>query len=452
MGEEQSGQNPMNRLASSDRDSTCCTANRRVLGQAHGSRIFELIGQLRRDESGSYLIISALLMPVLIGIVGLATDVGLWTYTHQYMQSAADSGAVSAATAYAIDNTADLSIQANSVTSGYGFTNGVSGSSVSVFRPPQSGTYSTNTNAIEVIVSQPQARLFSRIISSQSVPVTAHAIAIGQNNGKGCVLALNKMASGAITAQGSNKTVLNGCSLFSNSSSSTSLTDGGSATISALSVGVVGGISGSSNITTTQGVTTGDAPTNDPYSNVSYPSYSGCNYNNLHTSATLTLNPGVFCNGFKLDAGANVTLNPGVYYLDRGNFDISGGATLTGTGVTLVFTSSTGSNYASAQINGGATVNLTAPTSGPTAGIVIFGDRNMPSGTSFSFNGGASQTLTGAIYLPNAAVTYGGGAGGSNGCTQLVADTVTLNGNANFALNCNGLTKPIINVTAHLVE
>lgn len=54
---------------------------------------------------------------------------------------------------------------------------------------------------------------------------------------------------------------------------------------------------------------------------------------------------------------------------------MNGSATLTGTGVTLVFTSS-GNNYASATINGGATVNLTAPATGSTAGIVLFGDRN----------------------------------------------------------------------------
>jgi len=92
-----------------------------------------------------------------------------------------------------------------------------------------------------------------------------------------------------------------------------------------------------------------------------------------------------------LNAGANVTLNPGVYYLDQGSLSVNGGATLSGTGVTLVFTSSTGNNYATASVNGGATINLTPPTNGGTAGIVFFGDRNMPVGTGFSFECGASQ-------------------------------------------------------------
>ena len=50
------------------------------------------------DTSGSYLIIGALMMPVLVGAVGLGTDYGLWVHTHQTAQSATDSAAVSAAT------------------------------------------------------------------------------------------------------------------------------------------------------------------------------------------------------------------------------------------------------------------------------------------------------------------------------------------------------------------
>jgi hypothetical protein len=80
-------------------------------------------------------------------------------------------------------------------------------------------------------------------------------------------------------------------------------------------------------------------------------------------------------------------MSAGTYYLDQGNLTINGNATLTGTNVTIVFTSSSGNNYATASVNGGAVVNLTPPTTGATAGIVLVGDRNMPRGTSFSLNG-----------------------------------------------------------------
>jgi hypothetical protein len=67
----------------------------------------------------------------------------------------------------------------------------------------------------------------------------------------------------------------------------------------------------------------------------------------------------------------------------------------------------------------------------------------MPIGTAFKFNGGATQYLGGAIYVPSGAVNFSGAAGSSTNCTQLIGNTVTFTGNSNFALNCNNYgTKP----------
>jgi hypothetical protein len=274
---------------------------------------------------------------------------------------------------------------------------------------------------------------------------------------------LNGAVSASVSAQGSNNVVLSNCSLYDNSNSGTALTDGGSATISALSVNVVGGISGSSNITTTcqtnsppcsSGITTGVSPIADPYAGVPNPIPTGPILSTSNYSGTQTLNPGVYTNGIKLTSHANITLSPGTYYIEGNTgLDVAGGATLTGTGVTLVFTSNNGSTYAPATINGGANINLTAPTTGTYAGIAIFGDRQMPTTTNFKFNGGATQIFGGAIYVPKGSVQYAGGANATTGCTQLIADTITFNGNSNFALNCNGFgTTPIGTAAAALVE
>ena len=145
----------------------------------------------------------------------------------------------------------------------------------------------------------------------------------------------------------------------------------------------------------------------------------------------------------KINAGAVVTLNPGIYYLDGGDLTVNGGGTLQGTGVTLVFTSQNRNGFATASINGNAIVNLTPPTTGSTAGIVVFGDRRIPVGTDFKFNGGANQYLAGAIYVPTGSVSFAGGMGTSTSCTQLIGDTITFTGNSSFALNCNAYgTKP----------
>ena len=111
---------------------------------------------------------------------------------------------------------------------------------------------------------------------------------------------------------------------------------------------------------------------------------------------------------------------------------------MTGTGVTLIFTSSTMTSWPTVTINGGATINLTATTTGPAAGMVMFGDRNIPLGTSFKFNGGSSQFLGGVVYFPTGDVTFSGGAVTGAGCTQLIADTIKWAGNSSFAINCKG--------------
>jgi Putative Flp pilus-assembly TadE/G-like len=386
-------------------------------------------------------------MPVLVGFVGFGTDYALWVYTHQAAQAAAESAAVSAATA---GN--NFTLEGQAVAATYGFVDGSNSVTVTVNQPPQSGSHITTAGAVEVIVQRTQTPIFSAAIwKGNQVAISARAVALG--GGAGCVLALDKTASGAITVQGSAQVALSSCNLNDNSNSGTALSLGGSGSLSALGVGVVGNVSGSSGITTTNGLTTGAAATRDPYASASFGSFSGCDQTNYTVKTTgPPASPGVYCGGISINAGATLTLSPGIYYLDQGSLSMAGNSTITGTGVTLVFTSSTGKNWATADIGGNATVNLTAPTSGPTAGIVLFGDPNMDVGTTFRLGGGGSQTFGGAVYLPKAALTYSGGAS-SNGCTQIIADTITFTGNSSLAINCSGYgTKFIGTATASLVE
>jgi len=409
----------------------------------------DLLFRFLHDKSGSYLIISALLMPVLIGFVGLGTDYGLWVYTRQSAQSAADSAAVSAATE---GNASALTVQARAVTALYGFANGVNGTTVTVNQPPKSGPQTAVANAVEVIVTQQKAPLFSALFISKPLTISARSVAV-PTPGTGCVIALDSTASGAITVQGSSQINLQNCNIYDNSNSTSALTVGGTGAVTALSVGVVGGISGATSITAPDGVKTGLSPTPDPYAAMSFPPFYGCDQHNLKINSTVTLPPGVFCGGLSVTAGAVVTLNPGIYYMDQGSLSVAGNATIQGTGVTIVFTSSNNNSWATASIGSNANINLTAPTTGPTAGIVIFGDRNMTVGTVFKMTGGDTQSFGGAIYLPKAALNYAGGSSASHGCTQIVADTLNWSGTSKLSLNCSGYaTKPIGSNTAALVE
>jgi len=123
---------------------------------------------------------------------------------------------------------------------------------------------------------------------------------------------------------------------------------------------------------------------------------------------------------------------------------------LTG-GVTIVFANTTG-NPGAPNISGGATINMTAPTTGATAGIAMFQQRttctgNGNGGCPASLTGGGTQNVTGAIYFPNSQVSYAGGSSTGSQCTQIVADTINFTGGSTFNSNCASAGTQTINLT-----
>ena len=422
---------------------------RKLVSQGESS-----LKRFQRDESGTYVIIVALAMPVLVGTAGLGTEVTWWYYKHKNMQSAADSGAVSAATAGT-----NLTAQANSVTASYGYADGVNNVTVTVNQPPTLGNFTTNTQAVEVIVRQPQPRLLSALFGTGNVPISARAVALS-NPGTDCVLGLDPTASSTVNVTGSNNLNLIGCNVVSDSNASPSLNVNGSATVTVNQALAVGSISGT--ITATYGNKTGIRPVLDPYGPppAATNPCDGKNYVfNSNGKNGNTLSPGCYSGNISVNnSGTTLDLAPGIYYLNGANLSVAGNASLTctactgGQGVTLVFTGS-GKSWGTATIASNANVNLTAPNSGPTAGIVFYGDRNMPVGTAFSLEGGSSQQINGAIDLPKAALKFAGSSNASTPCTQIIGDTITFTGTSSIQVNCKGVgTKPIGVQTAQLVE
>jgi hypothetical protein len=404
-----------------------------------------LLLRLLRDEAGNYIVPMTILMPALIGFAGLGTEGGLWLYQHQSVQSAADSAAVSAAIALGGGNSATTA-QAEAITATYGFVNGANGATVTVNNPPHSGNHTSDGNALEVIVTRQQPRLLSGLFGSTPAVISGRAVAL--RSGGTCLLALNPTASGAINASGGAITNVVDCSIYSDSNSNSSISLSGGARISALSASAVGGVTqtGGGILTTTHGVTTHAAPLADPYSDVPLPSHSTCSASLSYSSGIRTISPGTYC-GMSFSSSAQVTMSPGTYIL-TGNLNVSGSAILNGTGVTLVFISN-----ANAQFTGSSQANLTAPTSGATAGMVIFGDRAMSLGTNFTFSGGSSFVFTGAIYLPRADVAISGGSQtGTPRCNQVVANKINLSGNGTFANSCAGTGARAIGASARLAE
>jgi Flp pilus assembly protein TadG len=245
-----------------------------------------------------------------------------------------------------------------------------------------------------------------------------------------CVLALDPHASASVKFQGSTKVELNGCVVASNSDSSSSVSRGGSASLTTECVNTVGGtygIGGTSNAKLACGAPQENQyPSFDPLANVVPPNYTGCepvpNGNNKKT-----LSPGTYCDKIS----GEVTLLPGVYVLKGGKIDLGGNGSLVGAGVTIFLMKD-----AEFSVNGNETVQLSPPTSGPYAGIAIYQERT--NANTLKINGASGSKVSGFVYAPGAHVFYAGNSAttGLGGCMRLVGKTIEMTGNSAIRSDC----------------
>src|SRR5262249_55674730 len=112
-------------------------------------------------------------------------------------------------------------------------------------------------------------------------------------------------------------------------------------------------------------------------------------------SGSPTLQPGVYQSilaAGKPGVTVNVTMSPGLYIIEGGGLSISTGASLSGSGVTLfnagsLYNGTTdGGTFGSIATSGSGTIALSAPSSGPYAGVVLFQSLANPRGLSLGGN------------------------------------------------------------------
>jgi Flp pilus assembly protein TadG len=240
----------------------------------------------------------------------------------------------------------------------------------------------------------------------------------------GCSIATNSNNTNSLTLRGSaciNLVKENGV-LGGRVSTVGNYSNSGTATVQSCTSVSGSACSGSCSGATAAPPLTSAGATPDPYSGMTIPSPSSpcpsplslingtppaqaslCNGTNTgglcfsKFNGSVTLNPGTYCGGISITKGTGTyTLNPGVYILattspsgngSQGLVSSMGTNVINGTGgVTLVFTATSSTNYPTGSnpsplmdIPGSMTLNLTAPTSGSTAGFVTWATARCPS-------------------------------------------------------------------------
>jgi Flp pilus assembly protein TadG len=412
---------------------------------------FSRFFRLPSDVRGSVVVPVALALPVLLGGMSLAVETGLWFASKRDLQTAADSGALSGA----------WELQGSGGTSGAVALASADARrnahfadrpfSIDVFTPPATGAYAGNSRAVEVQVKRTEPLLLARMFIDD-VQVTARAVAITGAPGDYCVVALDKAAADAAEFSGNASINLVNCGVAANSDNDQALLVSGSATLAAQFIETVGGYaqSGAGRLLVETRIT-GSTPIVDPFRHLPVPPPGPCSGTNSYKNV-VTIGPQTWCGGVTFNAQADVTFLPGVYIVNGGEFRVNAGAHLHGSGVTIILTGSAG-NIATARINGGAEVSLSAPTSGTYSGVLFYQDRLAGSGGVNYFNGGAEMNLTGVIYFPSQEVRFSGGSSEeAHGCTRLFARSVTFTGNSTVGNDCSGAGIPPIVRPPRLVE
>jgi Flp pilus assembly protein TadG len=449
--------------------------------QPLGSRISRLrmcrvLATLADDTSGATAIIIGLTSMVLLGFTALGTEASYWYFTHRNLQNAADSAAMSAVAALEnITNPdaahkASATAEAKATAARYGFTDTQGGVAVAVNIPPTAGAYTTDANAVEVVITEPQKLFLTAALTFGGTPLFAanptqkvRAVANPGTNGNGCVVTLDRSDVVDLSLNGNTQLNLTACDLYINSDAPNALNQVGNATVTARAAFITGGDSGNGNITTTAGTFFGTAPINDPYAAVAQPYSSGSTCTPIPPittgSSTVNLAPDsggvvVFCNGWS--PSGNIHLSPGLYVVWGAPGLSCNNCNISGDNVTI-FLTGTGTNYAGIAMSGNGTtsLNINAPTDAYVTanpgfkgveGIAIFGDRNAPCPTSNGvqtcsvgvvFSGNATAAIGGVTYLSHQNVTFNGnGTGGTPGCSQIIGFTMTFHGNSGFQNNC----------------
>jgi Flp pilus assembly protein TadG len=386
-----------------------------------------IVKMLIRDESGQTLIFVALSLTCILGFVSLATDVGSLIHAKWDLQTAADSAAIAGAVQENI-NPAAANVQAagQSASTKNGITNGVNGAIVTINTPPASGPHAGVAGYVEANVSQTEPVFFARLFGLPSITVSARAVAFNGAASTNCVLATDPNQPDTIHLQGSFNVAVPGCSVVDDSSDPNGLFfTGAGGTLTAGSVGVVGGAGGQTGDSTPPPVT-GIAPVSNPLASLPAPTYNAasCTAPPANGNWGPAAAGGTVCYSGNIKVQNNVTMNPGTYVF-TGNLDMTGNGSLNGTGVTLYFPAPNG--QLGGPGNGNTTLNLTAPTSGPYNGILIYQDPNDTN--TGELNGTPISNFTGIVYMPNAELMLSGNTT-MNFVTDLIVGSFYDKGNA----------------------
>jgi len=430
--------------------------------------VFKSAVKLRTDQRGNVAVVTALLLPALMGTLGLGFEVSDWYVTKRSMQNAADAAAIAAAT----NGGGGYLAEAKAVAATYGFVDGAKNVTVTAANAAACPTGGNTCYSVTITALVPL--YLSSIIgfrgdatanNSRQKQLSATAVAnFTTAQVPICLLALGLTGAQDIVTNGNPKANLTGCSVMANTSARCNGSNLNAPYGLAHGTNSGCGVIQLSNVPVVTDPFSALAANIPPNTCASYPQEPS-NHNDPalpagnQWSGHYDLNGNVqFCGDMKLTGDVIIDAPAGaVLVIENGQLDTNGYkfATANGSALTVVFSGTNGGSYTHAPTGGGI-LDITAPTSGAWSGVAMYQDPGLTTGVNISAAGNSpTWDITGLVYLPNASVTLSGAVNkSSNGqsCFVMVMNDVTINGTGDISESggCKpaGLTMPTATIPA----
>ncbi|HIJ63232.1 MAG TPA: hypothetical protein HPQ04_11120 [Rhodospirillaceae bacterium] len=337
---------------------------------------------MARRGRGNIAIVTAFILPMLVGAFGLGVEIGFWYWQQRGMQNAADAAALAAAT----NGTATYAGEALAVAARYGFSNGANNVTVAASNAAVCPSGGSNCYSVTITSTVPQ--VFSQLVGyagngQGGVSLTATAVATqGTVQTPFCLLGTGTSGQD-VTCNGCPKSNLSGCSIMSDANLTCNGHDMGASFGLAVGTAAGCGAAQKSNV----------PPVSDPYAglagsipaNICGGAYPGGNLN----GASVWPATKVLCGNQTL-TGDVVVPKGTVVVIENGYLDLNGHTFDASAGATVILTGTAGAyDHFVTDLShpGKGTINITAPTSGTWSGIALYQDPALTSGLDMSFSG-----------------------------------------------------------------
>jgi len=360
------------------------------------------------SERGQHLVQFVLVLPLLVGFMGLVVDVGN-AYAHlRRAQSAADAAAMAGGMVLYPRGVGTGQESAEAAARYYANLHGYSGSAVEITWPSQ---------CIRVEIVESVTPIFASLVWNGVFPLRARAGACYRvTDVSASVVVLDLHACSALRVSGSGRVRVSRGNITVNSDCNPAINVSGGASIQTQTpVTYVGGVSGAAAISPPP-VPGPVVP--DPLAHLSVPaSCQACASSPTQSCSKTSCSPGCYKNGLRL-SGGTLTMAPGIYCIGGSGMKITGQTNLSGSGITLYVMQN------SIDISGSGVLNLNPPTSGEYNGVLIFQARNNTSSSKISGQAALSG-VHGIIYMAVGALELAGGAATQ---TNFAVGTLTVTG------------------------